>query len=81
MITVVFQDKGTDFPPITTLFKRYSEAERHIVAEILRTQPHKTENVVLEKVLAGLRTRGTYSMTTEDGSVYVWTIEAKGSRG
>ena len=80
MVVVIFQDKGTDFPPITMLFGRYSEAERHIVAEVMRTPPHKTENVVREKVLSGLRTHGTYSMTTEDGSTYVWTIEQKSVR-
>lgn len=60
MITVVIQAKGADFLPIATPFSRYSEAaEWHIVAEAMRTPPHKTENVVVEKILSSSRTGGT----------------------
>ena len=77
MTVVVFENKGTDFPPITTVFKLRDDAEAFIVESALEEQVHPMEKQVTSRaVRVSLKRSNVFSMTTADGSRYIWTLQS-----
>lgn len=77
MTVVVFENKGTDFPPITTVFKLRDDAEAFIVESALEEQVHPMEKQVTSRaVRESLKRFNMFSMTTADGSRYIWALQA-----
>ena len=77
MTVVVFENKGTDFPPITTVFKLRDDAEAFIVESALEEQVHPMEKQVTSRaVRESLKRFNMFSMTTADGSRYIWTLQS-----
>jgi len=74
MTVVIFQNKGTDFPPIVTPFAVRSEADAFVESEFSSVQPHKSESATLNDVRTALAKHNAFSMTTVDGATYAWTI-------
>ena len=77
MTTVVFEDKGTDFPPITKAFKSRNDAESFVVESALEEQVHPMEKQVTSRaVKKSLKLFNMFSMTVADGSGHVWTLQS-----
>ena len=77
MTTVVFEDKGTDFLPITTAFKSRNDAEAFVVESALEEQVHPMEKQVTSRVVKEpLRRSDMFPMTVADGSEYIWTLQS-----
>ena len=77
MTTVVSEDKGTDFPPITTAFKSRNDAEAFVVESALEEQVHPMEKQVTSRaVKESLERSNMFSMTAADGSGYRWTRQS-----
>lgn len=74
-MNVVFQDKGTDFPPSVIPVEDRASAVRYIVNEVAKTAPHWTENATVDDAERKLAECNTFSMTERSGSQYVWTIQ------
>jgi len=74
MIVVIFQNKGTDFPPIVTPFAARSEADAFVESEFSSIQPHKSELATLKDVRSAIAKHNAFSMTTADGATCAWTI-------
>lgn len=74
-MNVIFQDKGTDFPPTITHFNSREEAVMYILSQVSCTPPHKMEQKAVNDAQNALSVRDSFSMTEASGSQYVWTIQ------
>jgi len=74
-MTVIFQDKGSDFPPLVTSVEDRDAAVRYIVCEVAKAVPHQMETVTSDDARRTLDGCDSFSMTEKSGSQYVWTIQ------
>lgn len=51
---VIFEDKGTNFPPIVTGFRSRRAAVTFILKEVADTKPHRMEPVSVDDARAWL---------------------------
>ncbi|MGN0847257.1 MAG: hypothetical protein ACI4RA_07730 [Kiritimatiellia bacterium] len=74
-MVVIFQNLGTDFPPIAMNFDTRSKAVDFILNEVAKCISHKMDSVTVNDARKILARYDSFSMIEAGGSKYIWMIQ------